>query len=561
MRPLVSFLTLSALAACAGQQAAAPAATPTPAPSPSGPAAITPADLRARLNVYAADSFRGRKAGTPDAMRAAAWLAEEARRIGLQPAGDNGTFFQDVPLVSRGLTAQSRLGIDGRTFALWTDYAPLDVNAPSRPLDGAASIFGGRLADTTSLAPASAGAGKLVIVRAVPGMPIFAAIQLVQRRYPQAAGIGFANQDAAVALIANYFRDGQASLRAENEPANPPAQAAVLILSEAASTAILGGNADALRPGTAGKTIRGSVGFAQVPAPSRNVVAVLPGIDPARRGQYIALGAHLDHVGVRQAPVDHDSLRAYHQRLHELGALDPFTEIDPAKRATIRVNVDSLRRARAPRADSIFNGADDDGSGSVALLEIAEAMINAPIADRPRRSVLFVWHTAEELGLFGSEWFTDHPTVPRDSIVAQINMDMIGRGSASDVNGGGPRYLQLIGPKRLSSEYAALIERVNSERATPFRFDFTFDADGHPENIYCRSDHWSYARYGIPVAFFTTGSHLDYHQVTDETQYIDYDHYASVVGFIYDVARNVANREARLTVDKPRPDPSVPCRQ
>ena len=145
--------------------------------------------------------------------------------------------------------------------------------------------------------------------------------------------------------------------------------------------------------------------------------------------------------------------------------------------------------------------------------------------------------------------------------MAQINIDMIGRGSASDVNGGGPQYLQLIGPKRLSSEYAALIERVNSERRSPFRFDYTFDADGHPENIYCRSDHWSYARYGIPVAFFTTGSHLDYHQVSDEPQYIDYDHYASVVSFIYDVARNVANREARLVVDKPKPDPRVPCRQ
>ncbi|HEX2717201.1 MAG TPA: M28 family peptidase [Gemmatimonadaceae bacterium] len=559
MRLLPSLLVLSTALACAGQPAATP--TPTPAPAVSGPAAITAADLRARLGVYAADSFRGRKAGTPDNIRATAWIAEEARRLGLQPGGDNGTFFQDVPLVTRGLTAQSSFGIDGRNFTLWTDFAPLDVGAPARPLGGSGSIFAGRLADTASLAPSAAGAGKLVIVRATPGMPIFGAIAIVGRRYPQAAGIAFANQDAAVQLVANYFRDGQASLKNPEEPADPPAQPVVLILTEATTTAILGGNADALRPGTTGKTIRGSVAFAQVTAPARNVVAILPGTDPVRRGQYVALGAHNDHIGVRSEPLDHDSLRAYNQRLHELGALDPFTEIDPAKRATIRVNVDSLHRLRAGRRDSIFNGADDDASGSVGLLEIAEAWVNAPAADRPRRSVIFVWHTAEELGLYGSEWFTDHPTIPRDSIVAQINIDMIGRGSASDVNGGGPQYLQLIGPKRLSSEYAALIERVNSDRPNPFRFDYTFDADGHPENIYCRSDHWNYARYGIPVAFFTTGSHLDYHQVSDEPQYIDYDHYTSVVSFIYEVARNVANREARLIVDKPKPDPRVPCRQ
>jgi hypothetical protein len=95
----------------------------------------------------------------------------------------------------------------------------------------------------------------------------------------------------------------------------------------------------------------------------------------------------------------------------------------------------------------------------------------------------------------------------------------------------------------------------------PFNIDYTFDADGHPENIYCRSDHANYARYGIPVAFFSTGQHSDYHQVSDEPQYIDYDHYASVVRFVWDVARTVANRDARLIVDKPKPDPKAECRQ
>jgi len=109
----------------------------------------------------------------------------------------------------------------------------------------------------------------------------------------------------------------------------------------------------------------------------------------------------------------------------------------------------------------VFNGADDDGSGSVSVLEIAEAL--AKSAERPKRSVLFVWHTGEELGLLGSDWFTRHPTVPRDSIVAQLNIDMIGRGDSGDQKGGGPGYVQLIGTRRLSTELGDLIERVNTE--------------------------------------------------------------------------------------------------
>ena len=142
--------------------------------------------------------------------------------------------------------------------------------------------------------------------------------------------------------------------------------------------------------------------------------------------------------------------------------------------------------------------------------------------------MLFVWHTGEEKGLLGSRYFTDHPTVPRDSIVAQINIDMVGRGGAyGSATPGAERYLQLVGSRRLSTELGDLVETVNKTRATPFTFDYTFDANGHPDNIYCRSDHSNYARYGIPVVFFTTGLHGDYHQVTDEPQYIDYAHMAN----------------------------------
>jgi Zn-dependent M28 family amino/carboxypeptidase len=213
---------------------------------------------------------------------------------------------------------------------------------------------------------------------------------------------------------------------------------------------------------------------------------------------------------------------------------------------------------RPARQDSIVNGADDDGSGSMALLEIAEKMVAGP---RPKRSVLFVWHTGEESGLQGSRWFTDHPTVPRDSIVSQINIDMIGRGGPTDEAKGGPGYLQVIGSRRLSTELGDLVEAVNHADKHGLDFDYTYDADGHPDNFYCRSDHYNYARYGIPIVFFSTGGHRDYHQVTDEPQYLDYPKFARVTSFVADLTERIANLDHRPKVDKPKPDPEAPWHQ
>jgi hypothetical protein len=294
--------------------------------------------------------------------------------------------------------------------------------------------------------------------------------------------------------------------------------------------------------------------------PARNVVAVLPGSDPRLAGQYVAIGAHNDHDPVLAEGVDHDSLRAMAALRGRLAASLPAGQRPtPPQLAALRVNVDSLRALRPARSDWIKNGADDDGSGTVALLEIAEAMASAP--ERPKRSILFVWHAAEELGLLGAAYFTEHPTVPIDSIVAQLNMDMVGRGGTDDIAGGGPQYVQLVGSRRLSKELGDLVETVNARRAAPFVFDYSLDADGHPLRIYCRSDHAMYARHGIPVTFFTTGLHLDYHQVTDEPQYILYDKLAELTQLVRDVAWEVGERAERPKVDGPKPDPKAACRQ
>src|SRR5213076_1607385 len=141
-----------------------------------------------------------------------------------------------------------------------------------------------------------------------------------------------------------------------------------------------------------------------------------------------------------------------------------------------------------------------------------------------------------------------HATVPVDSIIGEIDEDMIGRGQASDIQGGGPGYLEVIGAKRLSPEFGDTLEAVNARQPVPFSFNYEFDAPGHPLQYYCRADHYSYARYGIPSVSFSRGEHLDYHQVTDEPQYISYPDLARVSRFVYDAAMRVANLDHRPAI-------------
>jgi Zn-dependent M28 family amino/carboxypeptidase len=196
----------------------------------------------------------------------------------------------------------------------------------------------------------------------------------------------------------------------------------------------------------------------------------------------------------------------------------------------------------------------------VLALEIAEAFAKA--TSKPKRSLLFVWHTAEEKGLYGAQFFSDHPTVPRDSIIAQANMDQMGRGDPVDNPPGGPNALVVIGPRRLSTELGAMVEKVNARPEHGFTLDYAFDRDNDPTNAYCRSDHYMYARYGIPVAFFVAAAwYIDYHMVSDEPQYIAYDRMTKIGRFIRDYVADVANLAHRPLVDQPKPEPNGLCRQ
>jgi Zn-dependent M28 family amino/carboxypeptidase len=161
----------------------------------------------------------------------------------------------------------------------------------------------------------------------------------------------------------------------------------------------------------------------------------------------------------------------------------------------------------------------------------------------------------------GANYFTENPTVPRDSIVTQINIDMIGRGGAADTPGGGPGYVQLIGSRRLSTQLGDIVDAEGKKASPPFRFDYQYDANGHPSQYYCRSDHYMYARFGIPVVFLSTGGHPEYHQITDEPQYLDYDQLARVTQLVFNVAKTVANLDQKPVVDKAKPDPKGSCVQ
>jgi len=534
-------------------------------------AAITRQDAMSRLYVLADDSMMGRDAGTRGNVMGTDYIAAEARRIGLRPAGDNGTFFQTIPLVRRSMDPASTLTPrGGNALRLAGDFVPLPyvegffnvsttLSAQAAPV-----VYGGRWGDAAAITPEQA-RGKFVVfspVMAPNGRPDFRVwMQGPMERYSGAIGIAIATLDASPPPFVSFLREEQLVLRQDAPPAGAPPP--VMLVTSTAAEQLLGAPLVSLQPGAAaagGRTLTGGYRAVERPTdfPARNVVAILPGTDPRLRGQYVAVGAHNDHVGIAPRAVDHDSVLVFNRLFRRGGAEgEAPPQLDPAQAARFRAALDSLRRVRPARMDSVFNGADDDASGTVAVLEIAQSLAARP----PRRSVLFVWHTAEEKGLFGSEYFTSHATVPRDSIIAQLNIDMIGRGGAGDVENGGAKYLQLVGSRRLSTQLGDLVEEGNRTGSHGFTFDYSMDADAHPANIYCRSDHYNYARWGIPVTFFTTGGHPDYHMLTDEAQYVDFDKLVSVSRFIGSVAEAVANRDARPVVDKPRPDPHGTCKQ
>jgi hypothetical protein len=557
-------LALAVTLAAVGCSSAPPPEAPTPeapeaAAATATAAAISAADLELHLTVLAHDSMMGRESGTLGNYMATAYIAAEAERIGLEPAGEDG-YFQTIPLVETALAGDATIALEGEALELGTDYLPIPGFGGFLPfgttgsLDGAQAIYAGLMTDTAASLTLEQVAGKLVVL----GPPAGPAQPNPEGwgAYSTAAGVAIVVLDFLPPEVRNMLQQPSTSLGGGEAAEGPLGMA----ISHDAAARLLGLSLAEVTVGTTGKTLEGTFRFDERPAPyaARNVVGIVRGSDPELRDEYVAIGSHNDHTGVGST-ADHDSIWAFNHVVRPEGAESPMRPATDEEQVRITAILDSLRAQRPARPDSIFNGADDNGSGTVAMLEIAEMFATNP--EKPQRSILFVWHTAEEKGLFGAGHYTDNPTVPRESIVASLNLDMVGRGSEGDVEGGGPSYIQLIGSRRLSTELGDLVESVNTSTGLNFEFDYTFDADGHPQNYYCRSDHYMYARYGIPIVFFSTGSHQDYHQLTDELQYINFPKMARLSQLVYEIAREVANLDHRVVVDKPVPELGAPCRQ
>src|SRR5574338_118095 len=567
-------------AACGG---GAPASTaPTPASNGAWPfelprqhpprpttSAITAGDLATRLFLIADDSMRGRESGDIGNQMVTDYIASEFRRLGLQPAGEDGTYFQTIPFMVGGFEGTPSLSFRGQGLVAWQDYspmAPIGRTSFATEFDGTdvPTLFVGRWGDSTvAIDPVKARGAVLVLQ--IPlnniGGPVVGFWNVRDPRLEalqgSIAGVLVVAPKSAVAALANNFRTPRQGMRPENAGTGP---AGFVVLDSTVKGSLFPTPIDSVAPGTMGAPLTAHHRYVYRPtaAPARNVIAILPGSDPVLRTEYVAVGAHNDHVGMTANPLDHDSLRAANMVLRPIGANTGVRAPNPEEALRIARLLDAARAARggAIRRDSVFNGAIDDGSGTVILLEIAEYLAAHP---HPKRSVLFVSHTAEEKGLLGSQYFTDHPTVPRDSIIAAFNMDMPAGNRMQGWEPGVPYFVQLIGSRRLSTQLGATIDSINASYGKDtLAIDYSYDAAGHPLNRYCRRDHFSYARYGIPITYFSLGYSPDYHMLSDEPQYVDYDHSQKVATFVRDIVVTSANRAQRYVVDGLRQDPKLP---
>jgi hypothetical protein len=553
-------------------------------PAPTTPA-ISVRDLQVRLYQFSDDSMMGRQVGRLGNYKGTAYIASEAKRLGMIPAGDNGGYFQVLPFHIKEYTNHSRLTVDGNPLSWEKDFVAVPGTRAPRPINEAQVVFGGVEGDTTREISAAQAAGKFVVL--LPAPPAAPGAGRGGRgggrggfgpsRFADAAAVATVDLDAlspaARAAINNPTvasqdagaRGGRGaagasvdSLTLLKQALQASQPAATFRLTRAAAARLFHRSTiDGLTEGGLGGTVTATLNYIELPSDwARNVVAIIPGSDPVLKNEYVAIGAHNDHIGMRVPAVDKDSMKAFNDARNKILLAKNMIAVTPAELATIHVNMDSIRKIH-PRArmDSVSNGADDDGSGSMGVLEIAEAVSAMKV--KPKRSTLFVWHTGEEAGLLGSKYFTENPTVPMDSVVAQINIDMIGRGRAEDLPGGGPDYVGVVGSffdsKDLGDEVAAVNKKMTKPLAFDYRYDTTLTWTGY-NNIYGRSDHYNYAKQGVPIAFFFTGLHGDYHQLSDEAEFIDYPHYAKIANYLKDLLVDVANGP------RPRMNGSKPAR-
>lgn len=460
---------------------------------PPALSAIKEADLKKDLYEMAGDHFRGREAGTPDELKVSTWWADKLHAAGLKPAGDDGTYFQFFSLQRNRISSNSTIQISNKNLPLWKEVlvaqtAPAMVSAPI--------VFVGN--GNKAMLDASDIKGKAVAIKASPeGMNLD--VSLWERRYPGYVLNKFRNDlisRGAVAIIFVADEYGEKSWeqvlpawqRGTYDIDGGPNQYATarvpVFWLHAKNEAFVN---------TPGAILQATINVEHFEYPSVNIIGKIDGTDPVLSKEYVLFSGHQDHDGARFAY----------------------------------------------GTDSIYNGADDNASVSVAMLAIARAFKK----NAGKRSILFVWHGAEERGLLGSKWYSANPTVPVNSIVAVLNGDMIGRNN--------PDSAALLGvqtPHKNSSDLVSMGLAANNE-GPRFKLDTLWDKTSHVEGWYFRSDHLPYARAGIPAIFFTTLLHPDYHTPMDEPKNINYAKLKKMTDWMYRTGWKVANANIRPALE------------
>jgi Zn-dependent M28 family amino/carboxypeptidase len=484
--------TLSLLAALSLPLAVQAQRKPAPTTSTTDArAAIREADIKRDLYALAADHYRGREAGTLDELRASVWLAEQARAIGAQPAGDDGTYFQFFEIQRLRLAKSSQLSIGSHKLVPNHDaivFAPVAANV-NAPLVWVGTGTAAELAkvDVKGKAVALQFSGEVP-----PGLS-FRRFQMATMRDRSAelfkagavavAWVGDTRAQAVFEHWGHTYERGRYDL-----PGGPnlkvPASAPIIWLPASALSW-------AQQPG---QQLVANLQVETFKYPSVNVLAKIPGTDAQLKSQYVLFGTHQDHDGVREAVA----------------------------------------------GDSIYNGADDNATGCSAVLAIMRAFKQKP----GRRSALFAFQGAEERGLLGSRYYSAHPIVGEKNIVAVLNAEMMGRNA--------PDSASLLGrqrPHRNSLDLVTTALAAN-QRGPQFKLDTLWDRADHPEGWFFRSDNLPYARLGIPALSYTTVLHPDYHTPRDERERINYPKLTKMTLWMYLTGWAVANRTEQPARDK-----------
>jgi hypothetical protein len=499
---------------------------------------ITAGQLRAALSFVASDEMEGRADPSRGLDITARYLASSLARIGAAPAGDGGTYMQRIVLRKDRVVAESTtVELGGTRFVCGKDFiTTAAASTVTAPMVFAAD---GWFVKAKHIDPYQGMdlKGKVVVLTS-GGLPTGVSFNDLGGKQGEdwISPVAYARQKGAVAIVQLQSLLNQANpdmmdrLRRGGEEgryyvekfSRPADQVPTVTANLSLAQAIFNGQkvsarsilmsfpegGPAVKPFelSPDKKITITVKTASDTADTQNVVAVIEGSDPVLKNEYVALGAHYDHIGTMKGT-----------------------------------------------GDTVYNGADDDGSGTVALLAMAESLRKSPRT--PKRSVLFVWHMGEEMGEWGSRYFTTYPTVPLDRIVAQLNIDMIGRSKpAGDTNPkdrdlSGPNELYVIGSKMMSDELGALSEAVN-DNYLKLSFNYKYDDPKDPEQFFYRSDQINYATKGIPVIFYFTGVHADYHGLGDEVSKIDFRKFEKITRTIYLTMWELGEMKTRPKVER-----------